>query len=82
MCGRVVQSQGPVHLTIVEGLNVGDSRLGNVPRRYNAAPSSAPRKASLYDPLPNLAACCPDAQASGVRWKRPHGRAVRIAAAA
>src|SRR6478752_275691 len=26
-------------LAIVEGLDVSDSRLGNVPRRYNAAPS-------------------------------------------
>ena len=39
MCGRVIQSSGPLHLAIVEGLNVSDSRLANVPRRYNAAPS-------------------------------------------
>ena len=39
MCGRVVQSSGPLRLAIVEGLGVSDSRLGNVPRRYNAAPS-------------------------------------------
>ena len=39
MCGRVVQSSGPLRLAIVEGLDVTDSRLGNVPRRYNAAPS-------------------------------------------
>ena len=39
MCGRVVQSSGPLRLAIVEGLDVSDSRLGNVPRRYNAAPS-------------------------------------------
>ena len=39
MCGRVVQSSGPLRLAIVEGLDVTDSRLGNAPRRYNAAPS-------------------------------------------
>jgi putative SOS response-associated peptidase YedK len=39
MCGRVIQSSGPLRLAIVEGLDVNDSRLGNVPRRYNAAPS-------------------------------------------
>src|SRR5262249_47191405 len=39
MCGRVIQSSGPLRLAIVEGLNVRDSRMGNVPSRYNAAPS-------------------------------------------
>jgi hypothetical protein len=39
MCGRVIQSSGPLRLAIVEGLDVSDSRLGNIPRRYNAAPS-------------------------------------------
>ena len=39
MCGRVIQSSEPLRLAIVEGLNVSDSRLGNIPRRYNAAPS-------------------------------------------
>jgi putative SOS response-associated peptidase YedK len=39
MCGRVVLSSGPLRLTIVDGLDVSDGRLGNVPRRYNAAPS-------------------------------------------
>lgn len=39
MCGRVIQKSGPLRLAIVEGLDVSDSRLGNVPRRYNAAPS-------------------------------------------
>jgi putative SOS response-associated peptidase YedK len=39
MCGRVIQSSGPLRLAIVEGLEISDSRLGNVPRRYNAAPS-------------------------------------------
>ena len=39
MCGRIIQSSGPLRLAIVDGLDVSDSRLGNVPRRYNAAPS-------------------------------------------
>jgi putative SOS response-associated peptidase YedK len=39
MCGRVIQSSGPLRLAIVEGLNVSDSRMGNVRPRYNAAPS-------------------------------------------
>jgi len=39
MCGRVVQASGPLNLAIVDGLNVRDSRLTNVPRRFNAAPS-------------------------------------------
>src|SRR6478752_7144692 len=39
MCDRVIQKSGPLRLSIVEGLDVSDSRLGNVPRRYNAAPS-------------------------------------------
>jgi len=39
MCGRIIQSSGPLRLAIVEGLNVSDSRMGNVRPRYNAAPS-------------------------------------------
>jgi putative SOS response-associated peptidase YedK len=39
MCGRVIQSSGPIKLAIVDGLNVRDSRLTNHPPRYNAAPS-------------------------------------------
>ena len=39
MCGRIIQSSGPLRLGIVEGLDVSDSRLGNIPPRYNAAPS-------------------------------------------
>ncbi|MGB6441262.1 MAG: SOS response-associated peptidase [Methyloceanibacter sp.] len=38
MCGRIIQSSGPLRLAIVEGLDVSDSRMGNVPPRYNAAP--------------------------------------------
>ena len=30
MCGRIIQSSGPLHLAIVEGLNVSDSHMGNV----------------------------------------------------
>jgi putative SOS response-associated peptidase YedK len=39
MCGRVIQSSGPLRLAIVDGLDVSDSRLSNVPSRYNAAQS-------------------------------------------
>jgi putative SOS response-associated peptidase YedK len=39
MCGRVIQSSALLRLAIVDGLEVNDSRLRNVPRRYNAAPS-------------------------------------------
>jgi putative SOS response-associated peptidase YedK len=39
VCGRVIQSSGPLRLAIVEGLNVNDSRMGNIRPRYNAAPS-------------------------------------------
>ena len=38
-CGRVIQASGPLRLAIVDGLDVRDSRLSNMPRRYNAAPS-------------------------------------------
>jgi hypothetical protein len=39
MCGRVIQSSGPLGLGIVEGLNVSDSRMGDIRPRHNAAPS-------------------------------------------
>ena len=39
MCGRVIQSSGPLRLAIVEGPDVSDSRTRKVPPRYNAAPS-------------------------------------------
>jgi putative SOS response-associated peptidase YedK len=39
MCGRVIQSSGPLSLAIVERLDVSDSRMGNIRPRYNAAPS-------------------------------------------
>ena len=39
MCGRVIQSSSPLRLAIVDGLDVSDDRMANVPPRYNAAPS-------------------------------------------
>ena len=39
MCGRVIQSSGPIRYGIVEGLDVHDSRVHNYPPRWNAAPS-------------------------------------------
>jgi putative SOS response-associated peptidase YedK len=31
MCGRVIQSSSPLRLAIVEGLDISDGRMGNVP---------------------------------------------------
>jgi putative SOS response-associated peptidase YedK len=39
MCGRVIQSSGPVRYATVDGMNVRDSRVHNYPPRWNAAPS-------------------------------------------
>jgi hypothetical protein len=39
MCGRVIQSSGPLRYSIVDGMNVRDSRVHNYPPRWNAAPS-------------------------------------------
>jgi putative SOS response-associated peptidase YedK len=39
MCGRIIQSSGPLRLAIVDGLDVRDTRLPNIPPRYNGAPS-------------------------------------------
>ena len=41
MCGRVVQASGPelLGLAIVSGFEGRDRRGGNLPPRYNAAPS-------------------------------------------
>jgi putative SOS response-associated peptidase YedK len=39
MCGRIIQSSGPLGLGIVDGLDISDSRMGNIRPRYNAAPS-------------------------------------------
>jgi putative SOS response-associated peptidase YedK len=39
MCGRVIQSSGPLRYAFVDGMNVRDSRVHNYPARWNAAPS-------------------------------------------
>jgi putative SOS response-associated peptidase YedK len=39
MCGRVIQSSGPLNYAIVDGMDVRDSRFHNYPPRFNAAPS-------------------------------------------
>jgi putative SOS response-associated peptidase YedK len=39
MCGRVIQSSSPLRLAIVDGVEVSDSRMGNIRPRYNGAPS-------------------------------------------
>ena len=39
MCGRVIQSSGPLRYAFVDGMNVRDSRVHNYPPRWNAAPS-------------------------------------------
>jgi putative SOS response-associated peptidase YedK len=39
MCGRVIQSSGPLRYAIVDGMNVRYSRMHNYPPRWNAAPS-------------------------------------------
>jgi hypothetical protein len=35
MCGRVLQSSGPLRYAIVDGMNVRDSRVHNYPPRWN-----------------------------------------------
>jgi putative SOS response-associated peptidase YedK len=39
MCGRVIQSSGPLRYAFVDGMNVRDSRVHYYPPRWNAAPS-------------------------------------------
>ena len=39
MCGRVIQSSGPLRYAIDDGMNVHDSRVHNYPPKWNAAPS-------------------------------------------
>jgi putative SOS response-associated peptidase YedK len=39
MCGRIIQASGPLRYKVVDGLDVPDRRLSNIPRRYNGAPS-------------------------------------------
>ena len=36
---RIIQASGPLRYQLVDGLDVPDSRLSNIPRRYNGAPS-------------------------------------------
>jgi hypothetical protein len=36
MCGRVIQSCGPLRYATVDGLNVRDSRAHNYPPRWHA----------------------------------------------
>jgi putative SOS response-associated peptidase YedK len=38
MCGRVIQSSGPLSYGIVEGMDIRDSRARNDPPRWNAVP--------------------------------------------
>jgi hypothetical protein len=35
MCGRVIQSSGPLRYAVLEGLDVRDSRVHNCPPRWN-----------------------------------------------
>jgi putative SOS response-associated peptidase YedK len=39
MCGRIIQSGGPLRYAIVDGMNARDSRVHNYPPRWNGAPS-------------------------------------------
>jgi SOS response associated peptidase (SRAP) len=39
MCGRVIQSSGPLPYAIVDGMNVRDSRVHKYPPQWNAAAS-------------------------------------------
>lgn len=41
MCGRIVQASKPLCYAFVDGLDIDETRLGNLPRRYNGAPSQA-----------------------------------------
>src|SRR6185312_9317579 len=39
MCGRVIQSSGPLRYGLLEGMDARDTRVHNYPPRWNAAPS-------------------------------------------
>jgi putative SOS response-associated peptidase YedK len=39
MCGRVIQSSGPLRYAIFDGMEVRDSRVHNYPPRWNGASS-------------------------------------------
>jgi hypothetical protein len=38
MCGRIIQSSGPVRYAIVDGMNLRDSRLHNYPPAVERGP--------------------------------------------
>jgi putative SOS response-associated peptidase YedK len=38
MCGRIIQSSGPLRYAIVEGFDARESRLSNYPPRWNGGP--------------------------------------------
>ncbi len=38
MCGRIIQSSGPLRYAIVDGMDMRDSRVHNHPPRWNGAP--------------------------------------------
>jgi hypothetical protein len=59
MCGRVVQSGGPLRYAIVDGLDVRDSRVHNYPPRWNAAPSQDLLVIRRSQDRPNIAGCTP-----------------------
>jgi hypothetical protein len=42
MCGRVIQSNGPLKYAIVDGLNVRDSRVYNYPPRWKLSAEPGP----------------------------------------
>jgi putative SOS response-associated peptidase YedK len=39
MCGRIIQSGGPLRYVIVDGMNVRDRRVHDYSPRWNGAPS-------------------------------------------
>jgi hypothetical protein len=39
MCGRIIQSSGPLRYAIVDGMNARDARVHDYPPRWNGAPS-------------------------------------------
>src|SRR5262245_33065236 len=44
LCGRVIQSSGPLRYAIVDGMNVRDSRMHNYPPRRGARRRCARQK--------------------------------------
>jgi hypothetical protein len=38
MCGRIIQSGGPLRYAIVDGMNARDGRVHDYPPRWNATP--------------------------------------------